>query len=166
MFKKIILLFLLLLFISPSFGKTTEEDKTRGFQITESEIKSPSWDSYMRTLEMKIRSNWKPSIKDFSGKIIAQFRVEQDGTVSSVKLIQPSEIKELDEAAIKAIEISSPFEPLPDDFKGSSVDINFTFDCKIFNGLLQTYTPNPAIYSLPKNDYAAKSLFSIRNFKR
>lgn len=37
----------------------------------------------------------------------------------------------VDEAAKKAVQLSVPFKPLPDDFKGSDIDIQFTFDYNI-----------------------------------
>jgi len=37
----------------------------------------------------------------------------------------------MDAAAIEAVKASSPFEPLPKEYKGESIPIEFTFDYNI-----------------------------------
>ena len=37
-------------------------------------------------------------------------------------------------AALKAVELTAPFRPLPADFKGQNIDIQFTFDYRVFGG--------------------------------
>ena len=39
-----------------------------------------------------------------------------------------------EQAALKAVELTAPFRPLPGDFKGQSIDIQFTFDYRVFGG--------------------------------
>ena len=36
--------------------------------------------------------------------------------------------------ALKAVELTAPFRPLPADFRGQSIDIQFTFDYNVFGG--------------------------------
>ena len=45
----------------------------------------------------------------------------------------------MDEAALKALELTAPFEPLPKEFKGKSVDIQFTFDYNVLDKKLKKF---------------------------
>lgn len=83
----------------------------------------------MKNLESKIKQNWHPSNKE-SKRIIASFKIKQNGELSSCKIIQSSDDDAQDNAALNAIKSSAPFEPLPKAFKGNSIDIEFTFDYK------------------------------------
>lgn len=71
-----------------------------------------------------------------SGRLIMTVAVRRDGSVESVTLVQPSEKKLLDDAAIRTVHLAEPFPPLPKtdeaidvlhitrtwDFKNGSVD--------------------------------------------
>ena len=37
-----------------------------------------------------------------------------------------------DRAALNAVEVTAPFRPLPAEFKGQYIDIQFTFDYNVF----------------------------------
>ena len=50
-----------------------------------------------------------------------------------ISLIKSFGMPTADQAALKAVELTAPFRPLPADFKGQSIDIQFTFDYNVFN---------------------------------
>jgi outer membrane biosynthesis protein TonB len=39
----------------------------------------------------------------------------------------------VDQAALNAVKATAPFRPLPSEFTGSSIDIQFTFDYNVNN---------------------------------
>lgn len=91
----------------------------------------PYFQQYMRDVERKIKPNWKPP-KDLSGRTILTFRLGKNGELLAIHVSESSDSEEIDKAAITAVKMSAPFEPLPVEFEGNSVDINFTFDCNVF----------------------------------
>jgi len=87
--------------------------------------------SYMKDLQTKIKRCWKPPRGDISKRIIASFKVDREGKVSSVSLIMGSGNNESDKAALHAIDEASPFNKLPSGLP-EKVDIEFTFDYNVF----------------------------------
>lgn len=82
----------------------------------------------MGVVQKRIRSNWNPSPAEENNRIVVLFTVNRQGTVTSKHVTQSSGSQKADNAALFAIEQSSPFAPLPPDHKEESVDIQFTFD--------------------------------------
>lgn len=106
--------------------KTIKTEKTE--KVTKQ--MSPEITSYMRTTQVKIKNNWKPS-SDKSGRVILSYKINKDGTLKEYKIISSSGVKELEEEAINALKKSIPFEPLPKAFDGDNVDVQFTFDYNV-----------------------------------
>ncbi len=96
------------------------------------------WKPYMIALERKIKSNWTPPKSDISKRVVVVFEITKDGKLLSPKITKSSGNEIADRAALDAIIISEPFEPLPSEFKGESVPIEFTFDYNVLG--LKTLT--------------------------
>lgn len=94
-------------------------------------IKSPNWGPYMRDLERRIKQNWNPPKGDASKRVVVLFRIGRDGRLLSIKIGRSSGSVSNDDAAKAAIELTAPFKPLPPEFKGNSIDIEFTFDYNV-----------------------------------
>lgn len=92
----------------------------------------PDFGTYMKRLQKKIKSNWSPPKGKESNKIVLKFTVLRDGNLSEIKVIKTSNDRSTNGAAIRALVMSAPFEPLPKEYKGKSVDIEFTFDYNVF----------------------------------
>ena len=60
------------------------------------------------------------------------FKIAKDGRLLSCRVHRGSGLPSADQAALKAVELTAPFRPLPADFKGQSIDIQFTFDYRVF----------------------------------
>lgn len=78
----------------------------------------------------RIQRNWilSPSQKmSAKGEVEILVIIEKSGELSSVEIIKPSEIQLLDQAALKALNMSSPFPQLPDDFPNKSLEAYFIF---------------------------------------
>ena len=82
----------------------------------------------MKEVERRIKANWSPPNGGQSKKVVLLFTIARDGRLLSLKIAKSSGFKADDDAAISAVKLTAPFRPLPPEYKGSSVDINFTFD--------------------------------------
>lgn len=100
-------------------------------------IKQPNWGPYMRDLEARIKRNWSPPKQDTSKRVKVLFTIGRDGRLLSHKIIQSSGVPIQDRAAMSAIELTAPFRPLPPEFKGQSVPVEFTFDYNVINSVLK-----------------------------
>jgi outer membrane biosynthesis protein TonB len=86
---------------------------------------------YMAALQRKIKRAWKPPRGTESNRIVANFKVRRDGSITDLKLIVQCSYPEANLAALEAISNAAPFDLLP---AGSvdPVDIEFTFDYNVF----------------------------------
>lgn len=91
-------------------------------------IREPDFGPYMKEVERRIKANWSPPNGGQSKKVVLLFTIARDGRLLSLKIAKSSGYKADDDAAISAVKLTAPFKPLPPEYKGSSVDINFTFD--------------------------------------
>ncbi len=65
------------------------------------------------------------------GIVRIAFRVLSSGRIEDLKLIQPSNVPELDKEALDAVRRASPFSSFPDDFKEAEVEIEVDIVFKI-----------------------------------
>ncbi len=100
-------------------------------------IKQPNWGPYMRDLEQRIKRNWTPPKGDSSKRVVITFTIARDGRLLSHRVTKSSGVPLADRAAMSAIELTAPFRPLPPEFKGQSVPIEFTFDYNVLNSVLR-----------------------------
>jgi TonB family protein len=87
---------------------------------------------YVASMRARISANWlmatvSPNIAS-APRAYLKFQILRDGTVTNVQITQSSGIAEVDRSALRAILASSPLPPLPSDYSGSSVDVEFYFD--------------------------------------
>lgn len=78
----------------------------------------------------RIQKNWilSPSQKmSAAGEVEIFVIIEKSGELSSVEITKSSEILLLDQAALKALNMSSPFPKLPYDFPNKSLEAYFVF---------------------------------------
>ncbi|MDD3594729.1 MAG: TonB family protein [Candidatus Gastranaerophilales bacterium] len=95
-------------------------------------IKEPNFGPYMAELQRRIKSNWNPPRGDESKRVVLLFKIAKDGRLLNVKVAKSSGLPNADKAALAAVELTAPFRPLPADYKGSDIDIQFTFDYNVF----------------------------------
>ena len=87
---------------------------------------------YLRALLQTVKRNWiavmPQSVKlGRRGKVVIQFRIAKNGTVTKAVYAQNSGSDALDRAAIAGISASNPFQPLPSEFKGDSIVLQLNF---------------------------------------
>ena len=100
-------------------------------------LRQPNWGPYMKNLEQKIKRNWNPPKGDSSKRVVITFTIGKDGRLLSSRITKSSGVPLADRAALSAIELTAPFAPLPPEFKGQSVPIEFTFDYNVINSVLR-----------------------------
>lgn len=95
-------------------------------------LREPDFGPYMRELQRRIKLNWDPPKGNESKTVVLLFKIARDGRLISCRVHRSSGLPTADQAALKAVELTAPFRPLPGDFKGQSIDIQFTFDYRVF----------------------------------
>jgi TonB family protein len=94
-------------------------------------IKEPDFGPYMKELQRRIKMNWDPPKGNESKRVVLLFKIARDGRLISVQVHKSSGLQAADNAAINAVKLTAPFRPLPPEFKGNSIDIQFTFDYNV-----------------------------------
>lgn len=104
--------------------KGAEQDRKKFDELTK------YFKPYIKKINKIIKSNWEPPVKKPGTSTIARYTLNKKGEISNIKIIKSSGIIQNDESAINALKKSSPLPPLPTEYQGSSVDIDFHFDIK------------------------------------
>lgn len=89
---------------------------------------------YVRVVQQKVSENWlkyevDPRITD-AQRVYVTFDVMRDGHPANVQVEQSSGVPSLDQSAIRAIQRIDTFGPLPPDYSGNKVSVEFWFDYK------------------------------------
>lgn len=87
---------------------------------------------YLMRILALVRQNWFAVIPESArlgnrGLVQLQFIIDRTGQVPKLVIATPSGSQALDKAAVAAISASVPFPPLPNDFKGQQVRLQFAF---------------------------------------
>jgi len=87
---------------------------------------------YLVKVLTTVRRNWFAVIPESArlgrtGRTIVQFAIARDGSVPKLVIASPSGADALDRAAVAGISASNPFMPLPPEFKGSQIRLQFVF---------------------------------------
>jgi TonB family protein len=90
------------------------------------------WGDYAQSMVSKIRVNWYANMPQLirtgmKGVVTIRFTIQRDGRLSDVTILSTSEVPPYDFAARKAIELSSPLQPLPKDFPNPSERVTAVF---------------------------------------
>jgi TonB family protein len=88
---------------------------------------------YMNVLQKRIKSKWKPPKDTKTKRVVVQFKIARDGTMSGEHITKNSGVENADQAAMAALKAAAPFPPLPEGAP-ETVDIQFTFDYNVFTG--------------------------------
>jgi len=89
---------------------------------------------YVRVVQQKVSENWlkyevDPRITD-AQRVYLVFDITRSGQPSNVEVEQSSGVPSLDQSAVRAIQRIDTFGPLPADYSGSKVSVEFWFDYK------------------------------------
>jgi len=89
---------------------------------------------YVQAVRNRISNNWllstiSPSLLS-APRVYVDFDISRDGSVSNARVTTSSGIPEVDRSALRAVLAASPLAPLPSDYSGSKVSVEFYFDLK------------------------------------
>jgi protein TonB len=89
---------------------------------------------YVQAVQRKVQQAWlayETDTRTAQGRrVYLTFDIRRDGSVSNVQIAQPSGVPSLDYSAVNAMRRIDTFGPLPGDYKGSYVSVQFYFDYK------------------------------------
>ena len=90
------------------------------------------WGDYAQSMVSRIRVNWYNNMPQLiqtglKGVVTIRFTIHRDGSITDVTIINSSGIPPYDFAAKKAIELSSPLNPLPKDFPNPTERVTAMF---------------------------------------
>ncbi len=80
----------------------------------------------MNNIQAKVEKNWNPPLKDEQLSVILLFTIYRSGKISDVKLKKSSGNSMLDNLAIRAIKLASPFGKLPHGYPDNKIDLTYT----------------------------------------
>lgn len=108
-----------------------EQGKT--LQLNTSELR---YQRYLIGMKDRIQLFWEyPDVaarNGWHGKLRIDFVINKDGTVSDIKLVKSSNYPVLDDSAITALKLASPFQPFPDNFAVESILIRGSFEYSFY----------------------------------
>lgn len=87
----------------------------------------PYFKTYMRDVQNRIKMRWEPPKSTKTLKATALFKISKDGRLVDCEITKSSGDKEFDYVALQTIK-STPFRPLPEQYKGANVNIAFDFN--------------------------------------
>jgi len=89
---------------------------------------------YVQVVQRKVSENWLKYEVDArireAQRVYITFDVTRDGRPANVLVEQSSGVPSLDQSAIRAIQRIDTFGPLPSDYSGNKVSVEFWFDYK------------------------------------
>jgi len=152
--KKFLILLLISLFsslsayasayVNNSSGKNMSARKTympRRVAASESDLtkeaSQPNFGPYMRELQRKLAINWDPPKGREKDKVVLIFTILKDGRLKDCKVFKSSGYTDTDKAAILAVKHAAPFRPLPSEYNGDSITVQFTFDYNVFGASIK-----------------------------
>lgn len=87
---------------------------------------------YLQIIIDRVSSNWFTSLVDpgirgnFQSTVY--FKIQKNGQISNLKIEESSGIRSLDLSALRAIQSSAPFPPLPKEYKNEYLGIHLIFE--------------------------------------
>ena len=135
-----------LIIISTAWSQTIETTETDSLDrealcqlqpslsgCSEAEATPEDWDPWLSILRERIEALWDPGEKTGTRSTIVVFNVDRSGELLSAEIERSSGEPQTDQEALAAIQQAAPFAPLPQEFEGDEVQINFTFEVKVIS---------------------------------
>jgi TonB family protein len=90
------------------------------------------WGDYAQSMVSRIRVNWYANMPQIirtgmKGVVTIRFTIQRDGRITDITILNSSTVPPYDFAARKAIELSSPLNPLPKDFPNPNERVTAMF---------------------------------------
>jgi protein TonB len=89
---------------------------------------------YVRVVQQKVSENWLKYEVDprvsAANRVYVTFDINRTGQPKNVQVEQSSGVPSLDQSAVRALQRIDTFGPLPSDYSGNKVSVEFWFDYK------------------------------------
>ncbi len=97
-----------------------------------SDTRGVDFGPYLARIVYIVRRNWYSVIPESArlgekGRVAVVFEILKDGSVPQLRLVASSGSDPLDRAAVAGIKASIPFPPLPEEFTGNHLVLQFIF---------------------------------------
>ena len=116
-------------------AKATSAAGGRGNVQILSDTRGFDFGPYLRDVIPKIRTTWYRFVPEEatapilrSGTCVIEFRIEKNGEPKAIKVAQSSGSVAMDRAAYDAVRESGQFAPLPREYSGDSLKLQFRFE--------------------------------------
>jgi TonB family protein len=118
------------------FGEAINQPPSPGIQGSNLELlsdpKGVDFRPYLMQVLAAVRRNWLAVIPESAkmgrrGRVSIQFAIAKPGSVPKLVIVTNSGTDALDRAAVAGISASNPFPPLPSEYKGDRVVLQFNF---------------------------------------
>lgn len=121
--------------ISAQKGQPSAESPSQMGVAILSDTQGVDFSEYVNHMLQPIRRNWYAKMPEEAkqpkmekGKVSVRFRILKSGALDEVPTVEVSSgINVLDNAAIAAVRASTPFERLPESFRGPNIELRLTF---------------------------------------
>lgn len=107
---------------------------TRGAMEILSDTRGVDFGPYMKRLHLTVEEHWYPLIPEVAlppitkrGRVIIEFSIKKDGTITGLRIVDGSGDSALDRAAYGALTNSNPLPRLPVEFSGDYLQIRAAF---------------------------------------
>lgn len=83
---------------------------------------------YLKNIQKIVNDNWSTiGLSGIQEPVTVFFRIMRDGSVRDIQIEKSSGNPNLDNSAVQAVVLSSPFEPLPNSYSGTDLGIHYSF---------------------------------------
>lgn len=89
---------------------------------------------YLSMLKNRVSENWIPPYGSFetdARRVVIAFRIDRQGAQYDARIEETSGNDLLDQSALRAVIVSSPFPPLPEGFAGANLGVYFGFSAQL-----------------------------------
>lgn len=117
---------------APGINSTASPGRSGSNLQLLSDAKGVDFRPYLIQVLTAVRRNWLAILPDGArmgqhGRVLIQFAIDRNGSVPKVVIAEGAGADALDRAAVAAISASYPFPPLPVDYKGDQIRLQFAF---------------------------------------
>ncbi|MDZ7638905.1 MAG: TonB family protein [Bryobacterales bacterium] len=121
---------------APAGGISSRPTRSRGSVELLSDPNGIDFKPYLIQVLAAVKRNWfavMPESARFGrrGQVRIQFAISRDGDVPKLVIANSSGFEAFDRAAVAGVSASNPFPPLPREFQGGEVRLQFTFSYNV-----------------------------------
>jgi protein TonB len=88
----------------------------------------------VEAVQRRVSGNWLQASVDpgiqFAPRAVVEFQIMRDGKISNIQITKSSGNSSVDTSIVRAVQGSSQVQPLPNEYSGRYVNVEFWFDFK------------------------------------